>query len=155
MAVALALHVLAVVVWIGGVSMVTTVILPAIRRGALGTDRLAAFQAIEHRFVWFARASVIVVGLSGLYMIVRGDMWDRFLLADFWWMHAMVCLWLLFAAVLFVAEPFIVRHRFERLAASEPERAFARLSRVHWILLGLSLITIFGAVTGARGWSFW
>lgn len=35
-----ALHVLAVVIWIGGVSMATTVMLPAVRRGALGNDRL-------------------------------------------------------------------------------------------------------------------
>lgn len=33
-----ALHVLGVVIWIGGVSMVTTVALPAIRRGDLGGD---------------------------------------------------------------------------------------------------------------------
>jgi len=38
-----ALHVLAVVIWIGGVAMVTTVILPAVRRGDLGADGLKAF----------------------------------------------------------------------------------------------------------------
>jgi hypothetical protein len=57
-----ALHVLAVVVWIGGVAMATTVVLPAVRRGDLGPDRLTAFQAIEHRFVWQARSAVIIVG---------------------------------------------------------------------------------------------
>jgi uncharacterized membrane protein len=62
--VARALHVLFVVIWIGGVFMVTAVILPAIRRGDLGPDRLRAFQAIEHRFVWFARLSVIFVGAT-------------------------------------------------------------------------------------------
>ena len=36
--IARALHVLGVVVWIGGVSMVTTIALPAIRRGDLGGD---------------------------------------------------------------------------------------------------------------------
>jgi hypothetical protein len=35
-----ALHVLAVVIWIGGVSMATTVALPSVRRGDLGPDRL-------------------------------------------------------------------------------------------------------------------
>ena len=53
--VAHALHVLAVVIWIGGVSMATTVALPAVRRGDLGENRLQAFQAIEHRFGWQAR----------------------------------------------------------------------------------------------------
>jgi uncharacterized membrane protein len=155
MAMARALHVLAVVVWIGGVSMVTTVILPAIRRGEFGADWLGAFRAVERRFIWLARAAVIVVGLSGLYMVARGDLWAQFLTLDLWWMHAMVCLWLLFAIVLFIGEPFVLHNRFERWAGNEPERAFARLQGAHWILLGLSLITIFGAVAGVHGWSFW
>jgi len=37
-AIARALHVLAVVVWIGGLAMATTVVLPAVRRGDLGAD---------------------------------------------------------------------------------------------------------------------
>jgi uncharacterized membrane protein len=55
--IARALHVLAVVIWIGGVAMATTVALPAVRRGDLGADRLRAFQAIERRFVWQARSA--------------------------------------------------------------------------------------------------
>ena len=101
--VARALHVLSVVIWIGGVSMATTVALPAVRRGDLGENRLQAFQAIERRFAWQARTAIIVVGLTGFYMIWRLDLWDRFRTAGFWWMHAMVCVWLLFAFVLFVA----------------------------------------------------
>jgi uncharacterized membrane protein len=50
------LHVLAVVIWIGGVSMATTVVLPAVRRGDLGEKQLQAFQALEQRFVWQARS---------------------------------------------------------------------------------------------------
>jgi hypothetical protein len=49
-AIARAVHVLAVVIWIGGVSMATTVVLPAVRRGDLGTDRLKTFQEIERGF---------------------------------------------------------------------------------------------------------
>ena len=53
--IARALHVLAVVIWIGGVAMVTTVVLPAIRRGDFGPNRLQVFEAIERRFAWHAR----------------------------------------------------------------------------------------------------
>ncbi len=151
--VARALHVLAVIVWIGGVSMATTVALPAIRRGDLGQNRLKAFEAIERRFIWQARTSVIIVGLSGLYMTWKLDLWDRFRMPSFWWMDAMVVLWLLFAFVLFIGEPFILQRHFHRLAAERPETAFARLQRAHWILLGLSLATVFGAVAGSHGWS--
>ena len=57
-----ALHVLAVVIWIGGAAMTTSVILPAIRSGDLGDDRLKAFHAIERRFIWQAHTAVLVVG---------------------------------------------------------------------------------------------
>jgi uncharacterized membrane protein len=149
-----ALHVLAVVIWIGGVAMATTVVIPAVRRGDLGKDRLQAFQAIEHRFVRQARTAVIIVGLTGLYMLWRLDLWDRFQAATFWWMHAMVCVWLLFAFALFVAEPFILRRRFRRWATEQPGTAFAWLHRAHWLLLTLALITILGAVAGSHGLSF-
>ena len=82
---------------------------------------MQAFQAIEHRFVWQARTAIIVVGLTGFYMTWRLDLWDRFRTAAFWWMHAMVCVWLLFAFVLFVAEPFILHRHFRRWATARPD----------------------------------
>jgi uncharacterized membrane protein len=151
--VARALHMVAVVIWIGGLAMVTTVLLPAIRKGDFGAGRLAAFRAVEHRFVWQARAAIIIVGLSGLYMIGRQDMWDRFRSAQFWWMHAMVGLWVLFVFVLFVAEPLIAHRFFDRWAAAAPQTAFAWLHRMHVVLLVLSLTVIFGAIAGTWGWS--
>ena len=148
-----ALHVLAVVIWIGGVSMATTVALSAVRRGDLGQDRLQAFQAIERRFAWQARSAIVLVGLTGFYMTWRLDLWDRFRTAGFWWMHAMVCVWLLYAFVLFVAEPFILHRRFNKWASAEPKKAFAWLQRAHWVLLVLSIVTILGAVAGSQGWT--
>jgi uncharacterized membrane protein len=147
------LHVLAVVIWIGGVSMATTVALPAVRRGELGEKPILAFQAIERRFVWQARFAVIVVGLTGFYMAWRLDLWERFRMAEFWWMHAMVGVWLLFAFVLFVGEPFVLHRHFDRWAVAKPKIAFAWLHRAHWVLLVLGVVTIMGAVAGSRGWS--
>lgn len=153
--VARALHVLAVVIWIGGVSMATTVVLSAVRRGDFGENRWLAFQAIQRRFVWQARTAVIVVAATGIYMTARLDLWSRFQSAGFWWMHAMVCVWLLFAIILFVADPLARRRRrgHHTPASARPENDFGRMQRIHWILLVLSLITVFGAVTGSQGWS--
>jgi hypothetical protein len=67
-------------------------------------------------------------------------------------MHAMVCLWALFAFLLFIGEPFILHRFFPSWAAREPDRAFRALHRVHVVLLILAAITIFGAVAGSHGW---
>ncbi len=151
--IARALHVLAVVIWIGGISMVTTVVLPAVRQGQLGEDRLRAFRFVEHRFVWQARFATVLVGLTGFYMCWRLDLWDRFREASFWWMHAMMGLWLLLALLLFVAEPVILHRHFPGWAVAQPTGAFVWLHRAHWLLLTLSVATILGAVAGSQGWS--
>lgn len=149
--IARALHVLAVVVWIGGVAMVTTVLLPVVQHGDLGGHRLKAFQAIQRRFAWQARSAIVIVGLTGLYMLARLDLWARFHAAGSWWMHAMVGVWLLFALLLFLAEPLFLHRLFHRWAVGRPEAAFAWLRGAHWLLLLLSLVTIGGAVMGSRG----
>ena len=147
-----AVHVLAVVLWIGGVAFVTTVLLPAVRRAVPPERRLEEFHRIEARFAPQARLWVLAAGLSGLWMTWRADLWSRFADPRFWWMHAMVALWLAFAAMLFAVEPLVL-HR--RMAASpDPERDFRRLERLHRLALALSLLTVVGAVAGSHGWAF-
>ncbi len=149
--IARALHVIAVVHWIGGVAMVTAVILPAIARNEQPARRLALFEAIEGRFSAQAKVSVTLAGLSGFYMTHRLAAWDRFLDPGFWWMHAMVLVWAVFSIVLFVAEPLFLDTWFHRQATRDPEGTFAIVRRGHWILLTLSTVTIGAAVLGAHG----
>ncbi len=146
------LHVLAVVVWIGGLSVVTTALLPAIRRGELGSDWLAAFQAVERRFARQVRIAILLVAATGLYMIDGADLWGGFESIAYWWMHAMVGLWAIFAVGLFVIEPLILDRRLPALAGRRRAATFTWLAAVHWLLLTLALITVFGAVAGSHGW---
>ena len=150
-ALARAIHVLAVVLWIGGVGLVTTVLLPAVRRFRSVDERVAFFESVELRFASQARVTTFVAGLSGLYMIHRLDLWGRFALPAFWWMHAMVGLWLLFSLMLFIAEPLFLHRWFFVRAKSAPELTFQLIQRLHWLLLGLSILTILGAVAGSHG----
>ncbi len=151
LALARALHVLAVVHWIGGVALVTAVILPAVARLADPAHRNETFEEIEGRFSVQAKISVTLAGLSGFYMTHRLDAWDRFADPQFWWMHAMVLVWGIFTFVLFVAEPLFLHAWFRRRAARDPDGTFALILRAHWILLTLSAVTIAGAVLGSHG----
>ena len=145
------IHVIAVVLWIGGVGFVTTVLVPVVRRMKSPAERLTFFDDIERRFAWQARLTSLVAGLSGLYMLIRLDAWDRFLSARMWWMHAMVIVWLLFTLMLFVAEPFFLHRRLREQARTKPETTFRAVERFHWLLLALSLITILGDLAGSHG----
>jgi uncharacterized membrane protein len=147
-----AVHVLAVIHWIGGVAFVTMVILPSASPIATAAARLALFEAIEHRFSRQVRVSVPLAGASGLYMVDRLDLWHRFIEPTGWWLMAMAVVWLLFMAVLFVLEPFVLRGWFRHRALADPARALADVQRAHWILLCASAATAGAAVLGAHGY---
>jgi uncharacterized membrane protein len=152
--IARALHVIAIVIWIGGVAMVTTVLLPSVRRLQSAEERVAFFASVERRFAWQARGTTLLAAVTGFYMVGRLDLWSSFLDIQYWWLDAMALLWLAFTTLLFVAEPLFLDLWFEKNARLAPERVFSAIQRLHWILLVLSLITIAGAVTGSHGLSF-
>ena len=143
-------HVLAVVVWIGGVWFVTAIVLPAMTKRP-SQEWLADFNAIERRFAPQARIAVLLVLLSGLYMLYRYDLWDRFVDARYWWMHLMVAVWLLFAVPLFVLEPLVAHRVIDPRADAAPGATLKLMLRFHAVMLTLALLAIFAAVGGAHG----
>jgi len=151
-ALARAFHVLGVVLWIGGVAMVTTVLLPAVRRLKAPAERIEFFETVERGFARQARVTTLVTGLSGLYLADRWNLWQRFAHVEFWWMHAMVLVWALFTLMLFVLEPLFLHRRLVERARRDPDATFALVARLHWILLAVSLLTVAGAVAGSHGY---
>ena len=154
LAIARALHVLAIVLWIGGVAMVTTVLLPAVKKFKTAEERLAFFEAVERRFAWQARGTTLLAGASGFYMVDRLGQWTSILSLQSWWLPAMVGIWSIFTILLFVAEPLFLVRWLEKRARREPDRTYALVQRLHWILLAASLITLLGAVAGSHGLAF-
>ena len=157
------LHVLGVVLWIGGVALVTTVLLPVTKKMKTPAERVEFFESIERRFAAQARITTLVTGASGLYLVHALDLWQRFARAEYWWMHAMVAVWALFTLMLFVVQPLAHRRLSTTLTIQradtahrkperDPARALARIVWLHWILLGVSLVTIAGAVAGSHGY---
>ena len=146
------IHILGVVLWIGGMAMVTTVLLPSVRRFKSTEEQLAFFERIEHRFAWQARFTTLATGLSGFYLLAVMNGWHLYADLRFWWIHAMTFIWVVFTLMLFVLEPLVLHRWFRTQAVREPEKTFRRIQRMHWVLLSLSLITVAGAVAGSHGW---
>ncbi len=144
----------AVVLWIGGVAMVTTVLIPSIRNMKSSEDKVATFEKLESRFATQAKIAVILTGVSGFYMLFYLDAWQRYTQLKFWWLHAMTMVWAIFALILFVLEPLLLRRLFREQARKDPLKTFAYVQRLHWVLLGVSLLAIVGSVAGSHGWFF-
>jgi uncharacterized membrane protein len=150
-AVARALHVLALVHWIGGVAMVTTIVLPRARVLANAHAALAAFDAFEAPFATQARFSILLAGLSGFYMLNKMQAWTLLLDPRFWWLALMVAVWAVFALVVFVLEPLVVHRLFHAYALRDKDRAFSLAIRLHAVALTISCVAIVVGVLGAQG----
>jgi uncharacterized membrane protein len=147
-----ALHVLAVVHWIGGVAFARLVVLP-LARSRPAAEGLTPFTALEQRFASQVRISIPLAGATGLWMTYRMNLWDRFADPRFWWMSAMFGIWLVFMLMVFVFDP-LLHARFERQARRDPLSTLRRVADLHAALLALAAITVLGAVAGAQGLSF-
>ena len=147
MATAVSLHILAAIVWIGGMFFAILVLRPA--AGALESpERLALWRRVFQRFFpWVWLAVALLLG-TGYWMIFAG--FDGFahlplhinLMHGIGWLITLIYLHLWFA-------PY---KRFKAaLDAGEPAVAAASLNQIRWIVttnLALGLIT---AVVGASG----
>lgn len=138
----LAIHLLSVVWWVGGVAMVTATLLPIFNR-LPAPERIRRIGELEGRFANQARIAVLLVGITGFWMLALTGGFAR--LQSAWWIGLMLLVWLLFAAMLFVAEP--LRLPAKAGVIQKPGRFLA----VHAVLLTLALTAIFCGVIGSRG----
>jgi uncharacterized membrane protein len=150
-ALARAIHVLSIVHWMGGVAVVTTIILPSARRLPTAAESIAAFEAFERPFASQARISIFLAGASGAYMVWKLNVWSFLQLSTAWWLHLMIAVWVLFALMVYVLEPLIIHRRFHAVALRSRDRAFRSTMVLHAIALFVSACAIVAGVLGAHG----
>lgn len=147
---AIGVHLLGVTWWLGGLAFVTLVFLPALRADC-ADNRSALLHSIERRFAPQARVALVLVGLSGGYLLWDSGLWRALTHAGFWWLHAMICYWLIFALLLFVIEPLGVLQR-RMLNSNNPSHGWRRFHALHAVLLGLGVIVIIAGAAGSHGY---
>ncbi len=149
-----AIHVVGVVLWIGGVAFVTMVLIPALIKLQDDELRIDLFEKLEIRFAFEARIVTLITGASGFYMVYVMDAWNRYQQFSYWWMHLMTFIWAIFTLILFVLEPLVLHRVFKEQAAKHGVNTFVWMCRLHIVLLSLSLLAVLGAVAGSHGFQF-
>lgn len=107
--------------------------------------------AVERRFAPQARLALILVGLSGGYLLWALGRWHVLGSPGFWWLEAMIAYWLLFVLMLFVVEPLGLLERlfFSGRGGRWGWRLFHGL---HAVLLALGVIIVAAAAAGSHGY---
>ncbi|MEH6445987.1 MAG: hypothetical protein V7784_19010 [Oceanospirillaceae bacterium] len=150
--IARAIHIIAIVFWIGGVAFVTCVLIPAIKEINSAEDKLQLFEKLESRFATQAKISTVLSALSGFYMLNFLQAWPRYASIDYWWITLMTAVWLIFSCVLFIFEPWFLHKWFKRSAQKDSVKTFKYLHLMHIILLSISVVAVAGGVLGSHGY---
>ncbi len=148
--IALIIHVLSVVVWIGGVAFVTMITFPMIQRGSSSLEQVMMFQGVEHRFSKIAKVMVIMAGLSGLYLIYEKYGFNFKNLSIGVWI--MIIVWAFYASLLFGLEKIIFKKLFSVPAGEQADtkKIFSILQGFHWVVLALSFLAIAAGIWTAQ-----
>jgi putative copper resistance protein D len=62
-------HLLAAMLWIGGMMFLSFILLPVLRRGSFGADRRILFQALARRFRLLVWCAIIVLVATGPLLV--------------------------------------------------------------------------------------
>lgn len=147
--IAIAVHVLGLMWWIGGLAFVTLVFLPALRN-ELSDKPHMLLEAIEGRFAPQARIALLLVGASGGYLLWKLQAWRWLALGAFWWLDAMIAYWFAFALLLFVVEPAGILDRLVRNARN-PAVAWRGMHALHAVLLTFAVVIVAAASAASHG----
>lgn len=135
------LHVLAIVIWVGGMFFAYQILRPVAGKQLEGPARLKLWEAVLGRFFTWVWAAVAIVLVTGLYMIfgVLGGMGDAHPSV-----HTMLALGLIMMAIFahVVFAPY--RRMRQAIAASDTEAGLRRLSQIR-VLVGIN--TLIGLIT--------
>ncbi len=146
----IAVHVIGVVVWIGGVAFVTMIVFPMLTRMEDSFEKVLFFQGVEHRFAKIAKSSVAVVGLTGGWLLYITGEWRTLFSMVGIGPTLMIIVWFFYLIVL-LFEGKIFKMIFGGRAQQDTKKIFTLLSRFHWIVLGLSLLAVGVGVWAGHG----
>lgn len=147
--ISLIIHVVFVVLWMGGVGFVTIVLFPMITRTQQPLERVLLFQRIEHRYARIARLYAVIVGITGFVNLYYMGGLKLLFTGYGWGITAMLLVWIMWMVLLFGLEPVVIRRLLKeaQVGNMDIDTLFRRMNTFHWVLLSLSLLAVIGGVS--------
>ncbi len=150
------IHLITVIIWIGGLSFITIIVIPMLIKWDDPLQKVLTFQRIEHKFAPVARIYNIITGATGFVMVYLTGWHKIYFTSKGLPLLIMTLIWLVWFVMLFGLEPLIVKKMLDRMAKSgvkmEIEAVFSRMNKMHWVLLTLSLFASLAGIMFAHGY---
>ncbi|MBP6016029.1 MAG: CopD family protein [Candidatus Promineofilum sp.] len=125
-------HLLATVVWLGGIALMAFIAWPALRQGALSANQ---WLQLQKRFLPWVNAALVVLLITGFIQMTNDENYNGFLQVDSLWAWAILLkhvayggMIVLTAALQFALYPAM--SRLALLAEANPETAAAERDKL-------------------------
>ncbi len=141
----LIIHVICVIIWIGGVAFVTTVIFPMVYRTEGSLEKALLFQGVEHRFAGMVKWLIAVVGVTGFWLLLVKYGLGILLQTRGIGIVIMLFAWALYTTVL-LSERKIFGRIFADPEKIDMNKALKMINVMHWFLLVISFSAVAGGV---------
>lgn len=145
-----ALHVVLVVLWIGGVAFVTVIIFPMLQTMEDSFEKVFLFQRIENKFARQARFYAWTTGITGVILLYLTDQFRILFTMRGLAITIMLLAWLIYIFIL-TFEKKIFKALYSQTEKLDISKIFLRLNVFHWFILGLSLLAVFTGVFSGHG----
>ncbi len=147
-----AIHVITIILWIGGVAFVTVNIFPILMRMEDSLEKVRYFQAVENRFARQARLYALIAGITGAVILFLENGWHGIFSKRGLGILIMLLAWLVYVIIL-TFERNIFKVLF-RDTAQDVSKIFFKLNIFHWFILAVSFLAVFSGVYLGHGGSF-
>lgn len=149
------IHVLTVILWIGGLAFVTIIVLPMAIKTPDALQKVLMFQRVEHRFAGLARIYNVITGASGFAMLFMMG-WHRLLFTRAGIaLTVMTMIWVFWFVMLWGLEPIVIKKMLAKMAKEgdkmDIDAIFIRLNRMHWFMVVISLVAAAAGAIAAHG----
>ncbi|MEK6759308.1 MAG: hypothetical protein AABY51_06010 [Deltaproteobacteria bacterium] len=148
-------HLVTVVLWIGGLAFVTAFILPMVIKMPDALSKVLLFQRVEHRFAPVAKVFNIITGATGFVMVFVMGWQSLYFTKAGIALTFMTAVWLLWFIMLVGLEPIVIKKMLDRMARDgakmDIDGIFRKVNKLHWMLLMLSILAIIAGSIVAHG----
>ncbi len=141
----LIVHVIGVIIWIGGVTFVTTVIFPMMEQTEGSLEKALLFQRVEHRFAGMVRWLLAIVGATGFWILFDAYGFGFLFQERGLGILIMIVAWAFYTGVL-LSERKIFGRIFADPGKIDMDRALKIINAMHWFLLAVSFTAVAAGV---------
>ena len=152
-------HLLAVILWIGGLAFVTAIVLPMAIKTPDALQKVLTFQRVEHRFAPLAKWFNIITGISGFVMVWLMGWHELYFTKAGLALTFMTAVWVFWFVMLVGLEPIVIRKMLEKMARESEKMdidgIFRKVKTLHWLMVAISLAAVAAGAFFAHGGSLY